>query len=88
MAGVDVIEGVIEALHDTYGFIRGRDSVSRFFLPSALQVTQGVAFEDLRIGSRVEFVHIDHPRGPRAIEVIVLDGLDTASAASPAPEEQ
>jgi cold shock CspA family protein len=64
-------KGVIESLRDTYGFIRGEDGVSRFFLPSALQQTIGITFEELQTGMRVEFIHIDHPRGPRAIEILV-----------------
>lgn len=63
--------GVITSLRETFGFIRGTDGVSRFFLPSGLQKTQGVTFESLRVGMQVEFVHIDHPRGPRAIEVLI-----------------
>lgn len=66
--------GTIESLYNTYGFIRGTDRVSRFFLPSALQATTTVAYEDLSIGDRVEFVHIDHPRGPRAIEIRTING--------------
>lgn len=65
------MKGTIESLRGTYGFIRGEDGVSRFFLPSGLQPTPGVTFEDLRVGMQAEFVHIDHPRGPRAIEVSV-----------------
>ena len=64
--------GTVEVLNDTYGFIRGEDSVSRFFLPSAMQATPGVTFEQLQVGDQVSFAHIDHPRGPRAIEIRVI----------------
>ena len=65
--------GTVESVHSTFGFIRGEDSVSRFFLPSAIQHTSPVQFDGVAVGHRVEFVHIDHPRGPRAIEVRVLN---------------
>ena len=67
--------GTVETLHERYGFIRGEDGVSRFFMPSGLSQdgNGGTAFSDMSVGDRVEFVHIDHPRGPRAVEVVVLE---------------
>lgn len=64
--------GTVEKMFDTYGFIRGTDGVSRFFLPTALQMTQEAQFDDIVAGTVVQFAHIDHPRGPRAIEVLVV----------------
>lgn len=66
-----IMTGVIETLRHTYGFVRGRDGVSRFFLPSAMQSADGL-FDDLTIGDQVEFIHIDHPRGARALEIRVI----------------
>ena len=70
--------GVIETLRDTYGFIRGQDRVSYFFLPSCLQRTQPHTFDDLREGWAVRFEGIAHPKGPRAIEVLIIGGGDVA----------
>lgn len=71
--------GTVETLRDRYGFIRGDDGVSRFFLPSALSPL-GVTFDGLTIGTRVKFVHIEHPRGPRAIEInIVAEGQSSST---------
>ena len=75
--------GVIEAIHDKFGFIRGRDGVSRFFIPSALDHAE---FGDLAVGMQVEFVHIDHARGSRAIEVTVQ--LDAKPARSTVDYEE
>lgn len=66
-----IMTGVIETLRHTYGFVRGRDGVSRFFLPSAMEIP-GSMFEDLTIGDQVEFIHIDHPRGARALGIRVI----------------
>lgn len=70
--------GTISTLKPTFGFIQGEDGISRFFLPSGLQVSPGVSFGDLRVGMRVEFLHIDHPRGPRAFEILILDPVASA----------
>lgn len=64
--------GTIETLKATYAFARGEDRVSYFIIPSGLQVTQRVTFDDLKLGMRVDFIPIMHPKGPRAIEVRVL----------------
>lgn len=66
--------GVIDTLYATYGFIRGDDRIQRFFIPSSLQTTQRIGWDDLHVGMVVEFIGIEHPRGPRAIEVLILEG--------------
>jgi cold shock CspA family protein len=67
--------GVVRVLKPRFGFIRGDDGLDRFFLPSALQLTSGVRFEQMReLETRVEFTHVDGPKGARAIEVLALDG--------------
>jgi cold shock CspA family protein len=69
------MRGIIEKLHGTFGFIRGSDGIGYFFIPSCLQITQLKSFEDLRVGLKVEFTPIDtHPKGPRALEVLIDDG--------------
>lgn len=55
----------------TFGFIRGEDRVSYFFIPNGMESTT-VKFDSLKPGMRVGFTPIDHPKGPRAIEVRVL----------------
>jgi len=55
----------------TFGFIRGDDNISRFFIPTGLQATT-IKFDDMKVGMRVEFSEIEHPKGPRAIEVRVV----------------
>lgn len=65
------MKGKIQTLCGNYGFIRGDDGVGYFFLPSALQITQLIMFDDLAEGMKVEFESITHPKGPRAIEVLV-----------------
>lgn len=64
--------GVIEHLKETYGFICGDDRKSYFFIPTGLQVYT-TKFEELKVGMKVEFTPIAHPKGPRAIEVKVGD---------------
>jgi cold shock CspA family protein len=65
------MEGVVETLRGTFGFIRGQDGVSRFFIPRDVD---SMAFDDMEVGMNVEFIHIDHPRGPRAISIVVKNG--------------
>lgn len=64
--------GVIHHMKETYGFIKGEDGKSRFFIPTGLQLST-LKFENLKVGMAVEFTHIDHPKGARAIEVRVRD---------------
>lgn len=46
--------------------------VTYFILYNAVQTTGQYAFADLRVGSQVRLTRIDHPKGPRGIEVEVL----------------
>lgn len=55
----------------TFGFIRGEDKVSYFFIPQGMQQTT-TRFDALKVGMKVEFTTLDHPKGPRAIEVRVI----------------
>jgi cold shock CspA family protein len=72
---MSAVKGVVKALYGTYGFIRGEDGVDRFLYPGDMQITPGVTFEDLRVGMSVRFNSIDdHPKGPRATEVLVTSG--------------
>jgi len=74
---VKPIKGTIKSLpedRDTgerrgFGFIMGEDDVERFFLATALQQFSPTRFDALDVGDPVTFTGIDHPRGPRAIEV-------------------
>lgn len=89
--------GIIESLNKkrdadspkpTFGFIKPEEGgKSIFFIPTSMQQTSPVRFDDLRVGMRVEFTTIDSDRGPRAIEVLVLNGgrIDATGGASPMP---
>ena len=57
-------EGTIKRVTDKgFGFIATSSGKDLFFHRSALQ---GVAFEELRLGQRVEFTEGEGPKGPRA----------------------
>ena len=57
-------EGTIKRVTDKgFGFIATQSGKDLFFHRSALQ---GVAFEELRLGQRVEFTEGEGPKGPRA----------------------
>lgn len=62
--------GVVERLFDRYGFIMGDDGRQYFFLPSAVQPP--VEFGTPLLDCRVTFQPIAHPRGMRAIAIVVL----------------
>ncbi len=64
------MKGTIETLKSNFGFIRGEDGTSYFFIPSGLQLST-MGWDDLKQGMRVNFTDIVHPKGPRAIEVQV-----------------
>ncbi len=55
----------------TFGFIRGEDGESHFFIPTGLQQTT-LRFDEIEVGMPVEFTVIEHPKGSRAIEVRIL----------------
>lgn len=57
-------EGSIKRLTDKgFGFIATESGKDLFFHSSALQ---GVSFQELRVGQRVEFTEGQGPKGPRA----------------------
>jgi len=59
-----VATGSIKRLTDKgFGFIRTESGNDLFFHSTALQ---GVVFEELRVGQRVEFTEGEGPKGPRA----------------------
>jgi cold shock protein len=63
-------EGTIKRLTDKgFGFIETSSGKDLFFHSSALD---GVSFESLRVGQRVEFSEGMGPKGPRAEMVKVL----------------
>lgn len=63
-------EGSIKRLTEKgFGFIRTADGSDLFFHSTALE---GVAFEELRIGQRVEFTQGEGVKGPRAESIRVL----------------
>ncbi len=66
------LTGKVKKLNPTFGFLRGDDGDEFFFLPTALQKSCGVEFSQLSVGQRVQFTAIEHPKGMRAIEIMVL----------------
>jgi CspA family cold shock protein len=63
-------EGSIKRLTDRgFGFIETASGNDLFFHTSALQ---GVTFEELRVGQRVEFTEGRGPKGPCAESVRVI----------------
>ncbi len=60
-----------------FGFIRSKGGEDLFFLPSHLQQSQKVEWDDVAAAysagqlQNVEFEVIDHPKGRRAIEVLL-----------------
>jgi cold shock CspA family protein len=55
-----------------YGFIRAADGERLYFNTTGLQLSS-VQFGFLKVGDPCRFTAIDHPAGPRAIEVFVAD---------------
>lgn len=66
------LTGTIRTLRETYGFINGADGIDYFFIPSGLQMTTR-RFHELSVGDDVQFIPIEHPKGPRAIEILVKE---------------
>jgi cold shock CspA family protein len=73
------IQGVVVEVHPEpmgggWGFIRpvqsGTGIARAYFNASGLQQLTK-RFADLQVGDRVDFTPIDHPKGPRAIEILV-----------------
>lgn len=67
----NAITGVIDRVHATFAFIKTESGERLFFLPSAIQRNSPRQFNDLAAGQRAKCVRIEHPRGPRAIDVKV-----------------
>ena len=65
------MEGTIKRLTDKgFGFISDGSDKDLFFHSSAMQ---GVHFDDLREGQKVEFTVGQGPKGPRAENVTVIE---------------
>jgi CspA family cold shock protein len=60
--------GVVRKMKEGFGFIAGNDGLDYFFHWTALQKTS-VRFSELEVGDRVEFLKLEAPKGPRAIEI-------------------
>ena len=69
-----MIYGKVKALKDTYGFLQAEDGREAFFLPIALVPgPKNVEFAQLKVGQRVRFDTVDHPRGLRAVGVEIVE---------------
>ena len=64
--------GQIARLDSGWGFITADDGERLYFNTSGLQLSS-VQFQYLNVGDKCRFTAIDHPKGPRAIEVYVAD---------------
>ena len=76
--------GTIARLNNGYGFItREGEERDLFFHVNELQ---GVAFDDLREGNKVQFEVGEGPKGPNAVNVsLVEEGAEEAPATDEAP---
>ena len=64
-------EGAVRKLRDGYGFIAGIDGVDYFLHWTAMR--KGTkTFRELEVGDRVTFDIHNAPKGPRALEVLVV----------------
>lgn len=68
------------AAEPTFGFIKGDDTVDRFFLPGSMVQPVGCDFSELCVGQRVSFEHEDNARGPRAVRVRLMASSSQAAA--------
>ena len=69
--GIFMPEGTIKKLADKgFGFIQGAEK-DIFFHFSALE---GISFEELREGQKVEYQEGTGPKGPRAENVTLIEG--------------
>ena len=64
--------GTLDYVGKGYGFIAGDDGERYFFHYTALD-SFGPRFDDLGVGQRVQFTPIAGPKGPRALEVRVMN---------------
>jgi cold shock CspA family protein len=65
------MRGRIEYLKSGYGFIKGDDSVSYFFIPSTMAEDSDIPFDKAKRNMVVDFVPVSNERGPRAESVHV-----------------
>lgn len=64
--------GVIRKLLEGYGFIAGNDGKD-YFLHWTQMVKNGKKFNELAIGDRVRFTPLVGEKGPRAIDVSLVE---------------
>jgi cold shock CspA family protein len=72
------MRGTIRLLKLGYGFIHGADGTDYFFHRTGLEMTTW-KFDDLKTSIEVVFTAIQAPKGPRAIEIRVVDQAVTAA---------
>lgn len=65
------MRGVVERLNEKFGFIRGEDKRQYFFIPSLM--TDPTAYDDVRVGTGVEFIPAVAEKGLRATDVITVE---------------
>ncbi len=66
------VEGIVTTLFQSHAFATDEFGVNYFILPSHFEQSQPAAFADLRRGSVVMFTPIDHPKGKRALEILLV----------------
>lgn len=62
------MRGTVTRIKESYGFIKGVDGVTRFFIPSSITAPHHT-FDDFREGMEVVFDHEDHAKGDRATNI-------------------
>lgn len=57
-----------------YGFItHSATGIDHFFHRSAIEKDSLISFDDLDVDQTVEFVPVEGPKGPRAIQIMPVD---------------
>lgn len=69
------LNATITTVRPDRGFAHAIDEwgISYFIFHSAIEMTGSYSFEDLTVGSSVRLRPIDHPKGPRGIEVEIVN---------------
>ena len=65
------MRGTIQTLFSSFGFIRVSGMKDHFFYATAVSPLS-VGFGELEQGDVVEFESVDHPKGKRAIGVVLM----------------
>lgn len=70
--GRNRVEATVTYLCNGHAFATDEFGVSYFLLPSHFEYSNPAGFADLRIGTIVHLTPIDHPKGKRGLEILIL----------------